>query len=137
MLLEVVPKLPTAKQIRGLTSKTVRMVADAYLGKLKRGQKDENAVDFAKATIDHFEFLSQHYREECKTYSSAVGQLLRLVPHCRVSIEKDLESITANPLFLDWCEFSEVKFELIHLDRDAIYVFENEEDRILFKLRWL
>jgi hypothetical protein len=136
VLLGSVKKLPTAKQMRGLTAQTVKAVALCYLAKLKRDQSDNNAIDFTKATIDHFDFQARVYRTERDSYADSVKLLLRYVPHCRVDTERDMERITT-PLFLDWCEFSEVKFELIHLDSDAIYLFDNEEDRILFKLRWL
>lgn len=136
VLLWLVKKLPRSSSIPSLTLDNVRSVALCYLGKLKRGKSDTHALDFATAAIEHLRLHTQIAKRREQEGLEHVRKLLKRVPHCWVADEV-FERIIDNPEFADWLDFTGIDFELMGHDGGLCFLFENDEDRILFKLRWV
>lgn len=111
-------------------------MALCYLGKLKRGVSDTHALDFATAAIEHLRYHTQIAKNREKEANAQILRLLKYVPHCRTQTVR-FEQTLEDPEFIDWLVFTEIEFEIMCLDRDFCFLFQSEEDRILFKLRWL
>lgn len=129
-------QLPKASSIPSLTLANVRSVALCYLGKLKRGKPDTHALDFAIAAIEHLQLHTQIAKNREQESNERVERLLKRVPHCKVE-DSVFGRILDDPEFADWLDFSEVEIEFMSHDLGWYFIFDNDEDRILFKLRWV
>jgi hypothetical protein len=125
--------LPSASKIPVLTDANIMLVAETHLNQLRSGtsRNPVGAQDFVESTIRLLEFArdaAQGQRDEALNCLTAA---LRYAPHVRLEMEK-IDICEA----LVWLAENEIAHELVHLDREDIFLFEDYDDSILFKLRW-
>jgi hypothetical protein len=129
--------LPKSGSIPSLTSKNLVDVSGVYLRRILRGRDLEQGEKFIEGSLCQLMHRESGQREACKARDDIIEKMLHYIPHCAVGLDKDYNHIWGSPVFEKWCGDCGVEFELFHHKLKSYYLFKTEEERILFKLRWL
>jgi hypothetical protein len=127
-------KLPKASKISSLTNDNIMLVAEEYLQQLseKRTGNREDATKFVWEALLMFRNLGEHAAYTQQFMAKSFELVLRRTPNVTLPLQNEASLDAIN----HWAQQNGIGFEYIPFSEQDIFVFDNHDDSLLFKLRW-
>ena len=127
-------QLPSAKVIQDLTKANILLVAEAYIDQLCQSPHTDpsRAKTFLMTALRRSQRDEKHAIVDAQTERDKIAQMLEIVPNVRLKGRYEARDIEPEA----WLIEQNIAFRIIWFRRRWVYMFDNLDDAMLFKLKW-